>query len=95
MTDCFAERPPLQVIDPRVALNPEFVNFTGRKYGKLTVLGLCLRKIGNKPAKWLCQCTCGMYCTRTSKSLKVMERGGNSAVKMCGACYKKERPKFF
>ena len=35
--------------------NPNFIDLTGKVFGNLTVI----KKIQNKPVKWLCKCSCG------------------------------------
>lgn len=77
--------------------NPQFVNFTGRTFGRLTVLGMTLPKERRKAmATWVCRCACGNFTQRTSKSLKVADRGGNSFQDRCGPCgyteYLRNRP---
>lgn len=56
----------------------KFVDLTGQKFGRWTVV----RKIDNKPVRWLCECVCGNKRILTSSALK----HSNS----CG-CYKVER----
>lgn len=34
---------------------PNFIDLTGKVFGKLTVI----KKVSNKPVKWLCRCACG------------------------------------
>ncbi len=86
--DWYQNCPPLADMNDQVAqvrLNPEFIDFTGRKFSRLTVIGL-MKKDSSHSSSWVCRCVCGGYCTRKSKSLKVMDRGGNSAIYECGRC---------
>jgi hypothetical protein len=39
---------------------------TGRKFGRLTVIGLALEHLG----RWVCRCDCGMYVLRRPKAIK-------------------------
>lgn len=60
---------------------PKFIDETGNKYGRLTVI----RRDGNSsPAKWICQCECGNICSVIGSQL----RFGNT--NSCG-CLKHER----
>ncbi len=85
LCDHYPDQPALKPITPLMARQAGFVNFTGREIGRLKVMGL-MDKAGGGPASWVCRCKCGAFCTRTSKSLRVGERGGNSFVPMCGRC---------
>ena len=85
LSDYFADRPAIRAISADTRRNPEFVDFTGRTFGRLTVVGL-MDKGSNTPASWVCRCQCGGYCSRRAKSLKVADRGGNSFKPMCGRC---------
>lgn len=86
LQDYFTERPPLKAIDKGCLKIPDFIDFTGSTYGRLTVLGLMNKTNGEKTASWVCRCQCGGYCTRRTKSLRVAMRGGNSFVDRCGRC---------
>ena len=66
--------------------NAEFIDFTGQVVGRLAVIGLVVKANPKRPARWLCKCKCGDYCTRTSKSLRIGMAGGNSFIPMCGRC---------
>ena len=44
--------------------NPNFIDCTGKKIGRLTVIGLYKLGVG-----WVCRCDCGMYCVRRQKSI--------------------------
>lgn len=86
LQDHFEECPPMKRIEASKLKDPGFVDYTGRSYGRLVVLGKAKRDSAG-PGAWVCRCKCGHYCTRKSKSLKVAERGGNSFVPMCGRCW--------
>ena len=62
-----------------------FDDLTGRKYGRLTVIGLSPKMSGRK-SYWVCTCSCGNKHVVRSDGLK----GGN--VQSCG-CLKKEQDK--
>lgn len=46
-----------------------FIDFTGKKIGTFTVIGMCKKKIKNN-SQWLVKCNCGMYEKRMTKALK-------------------------
>lgn len=56
--------------------DPNFIDLTGRVFGRLTVIGY--GALGNR--RWVCRCTCGMYVMRSSKAVKA----GTGA--MCEHC---------
>ena len=53
-----------------------FAELIGKKVGTFTVLGLAV----NKSGRWVVQCACGMYSTRTASSLK---KGIEAICKRC------------
>ena len=59
-----------------------FIDLTGQKFGKLTVIERAENKNGR--VAWLCKCDCGNFTTVTSKRLR------NGDTKSCG-CYHKEK----
>ena len=61
--------------------NPSFIDITGRKYGRLTVLGLS----ADVPKRWVVRCDCGKYSMRQTKSLRLLNQ------MMCDECTKVER----
>lgn len=85
LQDYFEDMPRIKPA-PRQA-GPNFVDFTAKQFGRLTVVGLLEKTVSSHKASWVCRCACGGYCTRTSKSLKVAARGGNSFVDRCGMCH--------
>lgn len=62
----------------------KFIDLTGQKFGRLTVLHRGEKTEHGRSVKWYCLCDCGNYCWVTSNEL----RTGNS--KSCG-CLKKEK----
>lgn len=58
----------------------KFIDLTGRKFGKLTVI----ERVGNSGSKWLCKCECGREKTVLGSNL----RQGYTTT--CGHCYKTE-----
>lgn len=66
---------------------PDFIDLTGQKFGRLTVIGRATDKIGPKgyhETYWNCKCDCGNVCTRSSRGL----RNGKSL--SCG-CIRSEK----
>lgn len=64
-----------------------FIDMTGRQYGKLTVIERaedCTDSYGRKHVQWLCECECGNLCIIKGVYLR------NDTTKSCG-CYNKER----
>ena len=60
-----------------------YINLTGQRFGRLTVLGLSTSKIKKWHRFWFCQCDCGNHAVVESSVLK----GGQTA--SCG-CLRKE-----
>lgn len=58
--------PPLRAV-PR---DPLFNDLTGRRFGRLTVLGLAVAGFDGKKKRWSCRCTCGKYSTHRGQSLR-------------------------
>lgn len=75
----------LEIIDVSNRKGNGFENLTGRKFDRLTVLGLSPKKIGRK-SYWVCKCICGNEILVRSDSLKAGD------VRSCG-CLKKEQDK--
>jgi len=50
--------------------NPNFVDFTGRRLGRLVVVGKLPREENDRTAGWLVRCDCGMYTRRQASALK-------------------------
>lgn len=65
--------PPMKRDLARLALDPNFRDYTGLKSGRLTVLGMAednADQTGNKGALWVCRCACGKYVGRRGKGLR-------------------------
>lgn len=56
---------PLSITWGKIPHCNNFVNLTGRKVGRLTVVGW-----NHKKSRWVCRCSCGIYVYRTSKAIK-------------------------
>lgn len=67
--------PPLVRITRKLTANASFTDFTGRRVGRLTVIGLAADGV------WVCRCSCGRYVGRRAKGIKK-----NSAEAMCNHC---------
>lgn len=48
----------------------QWLNLAGLTFGKLTVIGLFVRQNPKKKLKWVVQCKCGYYTTRTSQTIR-------------------------
>lgn len=46
--------------------NPGFVNLTGNRIGRLTVVGVSEARYST----WVCRCDCGRYCLRSAAAIK-------------------------
>lgn len=62
--------------------HPKFVNLTGRRFGRFTVLGFAGKNSGSRSEWWL-ECDCGVIKRMISAPLS------NGSVKSCG-CYNRE-----
>lgn len=74
--------PPLKSVKPYL-IDPNFVDYTGKSNGRLTVIGLALDSHdpgGKKGSLWVCRCVCGRYVGRRGKSLR------NERATGCNAC---------
>lgn len=85
MEGTYHNMPKMRSVDSAMLKQPDFIDFTGNRFGKLKILGL-LDTASSTKASWVCRCDCGMYTNRKSKSLKVAMRGGNSFVDTCDQC---------
>ncbi len=54
------------------AIGSKRIDLTGRKKGRLTVVGLSasFRGVSRKGLRWVVRCSCGMYEIRTEKTIK-------------------------
>lgn len=57
---------------------PELEDFTGKKLGRLTVIG----RFDGPKNRWVCRCSCGNFCIRLAKTLS--KAPADSA---CVQCY--------
>lgn len=66
-------------------MKDEHEEFTGRIFGRLTVLGRfdCPEMERKGKTRWVVRCTCGIYETRRSKALREQS---NLACQMCSHC---------
>lgn len=66
-------RPALRAPTAPELANPEFIDLTGRQYGRLTVLGIFADqgdRAKDAPQVWAVRCVCGRYESRKSKTIK-------------------------
>ena len=63
---------------------PRFLDITGERYGRLTVLVISPHRTSEGKARWVCLCDCGAETTVDARNL----RSGSS--KSCG-CHRSER----
>lgn len=86
--------PPIRSISSHQRINPEFIDFTGIKKGRITVIGLFAgyqkvllnnepKFINNGVNRWVVRCLCGRYELRRTKSLKRID---NIEDEMCTIC---------
>jgi hypothetical protein len=59
-----------------------FIDLTGAKFGRLTVLGLDQEKSTKKRKYWVCLCDCGTQCSKYGGNIKAEK------VKSCGCLVK-------
>jgi hypothetical protein len=78
---------PIKPIDREFLNNPQFVDMTGRKHGRLTVMGLyAANSLGQDRGRWVVRCVCGRYELRLTKTIKKAAPSD-----MCGECRKVEQ----
>lgn len=79
---------------PDVAFLPrtfptQIESMIGRRFGQLVVIGYHRRKKGPQGQRisqtWWCRCECGLYCLRTTKTIKKADPAAR-----CAWCEKKE-----
>lgn len=75
----FHSETPLPIED---FIGPEKDNLTGRKVGRMTVIGFLRKETVKRSGLWLVRCTCGHYETRRSHSIK-NERNTNDMCRNC------------
>lgn len=70
---------------PRKEWCPFMEDLSGRKVGRLTVIGFAQRKAGGKTSgRWAVRCTCGDFEIRSAKAIK----NPNNQNDMCHICRK-------
>lgn len=74
--------PPLQY--SKRLPSPEFIDFTGRRFGSLRVVGMALTK-SKKGVLWVCRCDCGKFCGQLTATLKKLDKTAQ-----CSKCNKLE-----
>lgn len=67
--------PPLKSPELLRKREPNFVDFTGTRFGRLLVIGLAADSHdttvdGSRGALWVCRCACGRYAGRRARSIK-------------------------
>ncbi|MCS0459517.1 hypothetical protein [Rhizobium favelukesii] len=67
---------------------PSFVDLTGVKIGRLTVLGIAVDVITSTGQRWVVRCVCGSYEVRRARYLKACAAGSNPGddEPMCDCC---------
>lgn len=68
---------------------PQFIDLTGKRTGRLTVLGVAAEIPSNgNGQRWVVRCVCGAYETRKAKSIKKFMAGEWTGDRppMCGWC---------
>ena len=63
-----------------------FIDLTGQRFGRLTVIECIENKKGRKgrSARWKCECDCGGICIRTTASINRTDR--NTSKVSCNSC---------
>lgn len=74
--------PPPMVPKCQLPNTPGFIDLTGRKKGRFTVLGY----MAGEKGRWVVRCVCGTYTTRSSKSIKSVESNPNAEFDACRHC---------
>ena len=62
---------------------PAFIDRTGRRYGRLSVIGLSENRTNNGRKLWVCRCVCGNICEVRGSDL------ATSRITSCG-CFRSE-----
>lgn len=83
--DCnlwFTECPEIFPIPPN---QPQFVNLSGHKFGRVRVVGYAGSKKG-KGSRWVCMCWCGRYTIQNGGALKSSMKEGKTNPISCEVC---------
>lgn len=70
---------------PREKLDPGYVDLTGVKVGRLSVIGIAAASSQEK-RRWVVRCQCGDYEIRRSKVIRRWMEGENVGGAMCHEC---------
>lgn len=72
--------------------NPQFVDLSGKRIGRFTVVGIA-EVITTNGQNWTVRCVCGSYETKKAKTLKAWISGDvkGSHEPMCGWCSNNQR----
>lgn len=106
---CLDAPPDMRAIDSAMRASGSFVDFTGIKVGRLTVLGILHPRFkqgrpvkgGASPGRWVCRCDCGKYTWRRTKVLKSFlemtpEQADVAALcKNCNLARKRLEPEYY
>lgn len=74
--------PPLMVKKSDHPRASGFIDLTGMRKGRLTVIGLMLEMKG----RWVVRCVCGTYTTRSAKSIKSVDSNPRAQYDACREC---------
>lgn len=85
--DWIDEAPETMTPSYQLRQNDSWKDQTGKKFAQLTVLGLH-RSQTQTGRTWVCRCSCGGHCFRTTKEL---HRAGDPNIHMCGLCRYKRK----
>lgn len=85
--DWIDEAPDTMTPSYQLRQNDSWKDQTGKKFGQLTVLGLH-RSQTQTGRTWVCRCSCGGHCFRTTKALHTVAK---PEILMCGLCRYKRK----
>lgn len=74
--------PPAMIPRHKLPSALSFIDLTGRKKGRFTVIGMAVEGRG----KWVVRCVCGTYTTRSSRSIKSAETNPSAHLDACREC---------
>jgi hypothetical protein len=75
----------LRPATPREVLDPGYVDLTGTKVGRLSVMGIAAFS-GQEKRRWVVRCQCGDYEIRRAKFIKACLRGDQRDKATCFEC---------
>ena len=73
---------PFRWPNPIEIINQYFIDLTGRKFGRFTVLGVYAEARTKIGLRWVVRCVCGTYSVRAGKAIK----NKNNAHDRCEQC---------